>query len=224
VVALLARVPLFATLAEEDLEEVAHISVPREFDTGESVFRQGDDSDTCYVVHVGRVRAVRGHTDGRQITVAVFASGEIFGELALFEDERRGVTVEALEPTSAIALLGSDMRRLMDEHTDIALKFVVALSRRLREANVRLARHSFQTVPSRVAAALGELVEQAQEHGQAEHDVLITATQADLAQLAGSSRESASRFLAVLDRAGVITQRRGRLVVHDAGALQGYVF
>ena len=47
--------------------------------------------------------------------------------------------------------------------------------------------------------------------------MLITSTQAELAQLAGSSRESASRFLAVLERAGIITQGRGRLVVHDPG-------
>ena len=55
-------------------------------------------------------------------------------------------------------------------------------------------------------------------------DVQITATQADLAKLAGSSRESASRFLAVLERAGVISQGRGRLVVHDPPALGGYVY
>jgi CRP/FNR family transcriptional regulator, cyclic AMP receptor protein len=71
---------------------------------------------------------------------------------------------------------------------------------------------------------LGEIVEQLQAEGAAERDVLVTATQAELAQLAGSSRESASRFLAVLERAGVITQRRGRLIVHDPEALDGYVF
>ena len=57
-----------------------------------------------------------------------------------------------------------------------------------------------------------------------ETDVLLTATQAELAQLAGSSRESASRFLAVLERAGVISQGRGRLTVHDPAALSGYVY
>jgi CRP/FNR family transcriptional regulator len=66
---------------------------------------------------------------------------------------------------------------------------------------------------------LSQLVTQARPEG-ADGDVLVTATQADLAQLAGSSRESASRFLAVLERAGVISQGRGRLVVHDADALQ----
>jgi CRP-like cAMP-binding protein len=116
------------------------------------------------------------------------------------------------------------MRRLMHAHAEIAVKLAVSLVQRLREANERLARQSFQTVQSRVAAALEQLVAQAQADGAGERDVTITATQADVAKLAGSSRESASRFLAVLERAGVIEQGRGRLTVHDPAALRGYVY
>ena len=94
----------------------------------------------------------------------------------------------------------------------------------MREANERLARQSFQTVQSRVAGVLGQLVTQAREEGAGEKDVVITITQADVAQLAGSSRESASRFLAVLERAGAVTQGRGRITVHDPEALERYVY
>jgi len=224
VVELLAGVPVFATLGEEDLQRIAELAVPREFDAGQVVFREGDSSDTCYVVRHGRVRAVREHRDGRTITLANFGPGDIFGELALFEDERRSATIEALAVTSAIAVLGPDMRRLMARHPAITMKLVIALGRRLRETNERLTRQSFQTVQSRVATALSQLVAQARSDGAQGSDVPITATQVDLAQLAGSSRESASRFLAVLERAGVITQGRGRLTVHDAAALENYVF
>jgi CRP/FNR family transcriptional regulator len=68
---------------------------------------------------------------------------------------------------------------------------------------------------------LGQLVEQ---EGAGRTDVPLTVTQAEVAQLAGSSRESASRFLAVLERAGVISQGRGRLTVHDPEALRNYVY
>jgi CRP/FNR family transcriptional regulator len=169
------------------------------------------------------VRAIREHTDGRTITLATFGPGDFFGELAMFEDERRSATVEAIELTSVVGVLGGDMRRLMSEHPEIAMRLVISLGRRLRETNERLSRQSFQTVQSRVAVVLSELVEQALSDGQGP-DVLVTATQSDLAQLAGSSRESASRFLAVLERAGVISQGRGRLTVHDPDALKQYVF
>jgi len=224
VVELLARVPVFSTLVPDDLERIADLAVPREFDSGQVVFREGDCSDTCYIVRSGRARAVREHSDGRVITLATFGRSDIFGELAMFEDERRSATVEVIEPTTVVAVLGPDMRRLMVEHPEISTRLVIALGRRLRETNERLARQSFQTVQSRVAAVLAELVVQERPQGAAGEDVLVTATQADLAQLAGSSRESASRFLAVLERAGVISQGRGRLVVHDVRALERYVF
>jgi len=217
-------VPVFSTLVPADLQRIAELAVPREFDPGQVVFREGDSSDTCYIVRSGRARAVREHSDGRVITLATFGPGDIFGELAMFEDERRSATVEAVEPTTAVAVLGPDMRRLMTEHPDIATRLVIALGRRLRESNERLSRQSFQTVQSRVAVVLRDLVQQELAAGAGPTEVLLTATQADLAQLAGSSRESASRFLAVLERAGVISQGRGRLTVHDPRALDQYVF
>jgi CRP/FNR family transcriptional regulator, cyclic AMP receptor protein len=222
--ALLGRVPVFEELGHDDLREVATVTVPRRFAAGECVFREGDDSDTCYVVRSGHARATREHSDGRQITLATFGPGDIFGELAMFDDERRSATVEATDDLEVLGILGGDMRALLARHSDIAVKLVISLGRRLRAANERLTRQSFQTVQSRVAAVLAQLVDQARSEGAAERDVPVVATQADLAQLAGSSRESASRFLAVLERAGVISQGRGRLTVHDPAALQGYVY
>ena len=222
--ALLGRVPVFEALRPEDLVRVADVAVPRSFRGGEVVFREGDDSDTCYVVRSGHARAVREHGDGRQITLATFGPGDFFGELAMFDNERRSATIEAVDALGVLGIPGVDMRSLLSRHPEIAVKLVISLGRRLRAANERLARQSFQTVQSRVAAVLTQLVDQARSEGAGERDVLVTATQAELAQLAGSSRESASRFLAVLERAGVITQGRGRLTVHDPAALGGYVY
>jgi CRP-like cAMP-binding protein len=220
-IALLRRVPVFSTLSGDDLDRVARVVVPRRFEAGEVVFKEGDEGSTCYVVRTGRARAIREHPDGRSITLAHFGPGDIFGEMAMLDGERRSATVEATEETDAIAILSADMHRLLHQYPDISVKLIAALGQRLRDTNERLARQSFQTVQSRVAAALSQLVAATRE---GEGDVVITATQAELAQLAGSSRESASRFLAVLERAGIITQGRGRLTVHDQPALERYVY
>ncbi|MGZ4276081.1 MAG: Crp/Fnr family transcriptional regulator [Solirubrobacteraceae bacterium] len=223
-VGLLGRVPVFETLVPEDLRRVADVAVPRTFPPQLVIFREGDESDTCYIVRSGHARAVRENADGRSITLAHFGPGDIFGELAMFDDERRSATVETLDTLDVLAVLGADMRRLLREHPEIAVKLVIALGRRLREANERLTRQSFQTVQSRVAVVLADLVRRAQAEGADGQNVLVTITQADIAQLAGSSRESASRFLAVLERAGVVSQGRGRITVHDPAALDGYVY
>jgi CRP/FNR family cyclic AMP-dependent transcriptional regulator len=221
---LLARVSLFSDLSPDELYRMADVAVPRSYDGGEVVFREGDSGDTCFVIRSGSVKVVRNHAGGRTITLAELRGGDIFGELAMFSGEKRSATVETLEPTTAVALLAADVRRLLLDHPDIGVKMLAGLADRLRTANERIASQSFQTVAGRVASVLMGQVEARRTEGAPERDVLITATQTDIAQLAGSSRESASRFLASLEREGVVTCGRGKVVVHDPAALRGYIY
>ena len=157
-IALLSRVPVFSTLSEDELAHVARVAMSRRFDAGAAVFKEGDEGSTCYIVRAGRTRAIREHPDGRSITLAHFGPGDIFGEMAMLDGERRSATVEATEDTETIAILSADMHRLLREHSDISVKLIAALGQRLRDTNERLTRQSFQTVQSRVAAALAQLV------------------------------------------------------------------
>ncbi|HLH65101.1 MAG TPA: Crp/Fnr family transcriptional regulator [Solirubrobacteraceae bacterium] len=233
--ALLRAVPIFGELGDGELAQIAEASVPRAFAAEETVFREGDEGDTCYVLRLGRVRALREHPDGRSITLATFGPGELFGELSLLDRGRRSATVEAVEDAEAVAIMGRDMRRLLRAEPDIALGMLASLGRRLRATNERLARQSFQTVPSRVASALRQLIAQAAGSGAPvpaaacggsceQEPVRLAVTQAQIAQLAGCARETASRFLAQLVRDGVIEQGRGRLTVLDPERLERYVF
>ena len=223
---LLGRVSLFEGLSERDLAELAQVAVPRSWLAGEAVFREGDTGDTCYVIREGAMRVTRRHSDGRQITLAELRDGDLFGELAMFGGETRSATVEAIDQTTGVALLAGDLRRTMLAHPDIAVAMLEGLADRIRAANERLARQTFQTVEGRVASALLAQVEAltsaAGEEGPRE--ILIKATQAQIAQLSGSSRESASRFLAKLERAGVITTGRGKILVHEPAALNNYIY
>jgi CRP/FNR family transcriptional regulator len=229
IVELLGRVPMFRELSRRDLEELAQVAVPRTYGRGQVVFRQSDHGDTCYIVRSGSVRVTHDHTDGRTITLAELRPGDMFGELAMFDSERRSATVQALEETSALALLAGDMRRMLLSHPHIAVNMLAWLAERLRNANERIARQSFQTVASRVAGALLGQVQARREDGGDEdtalpHNITIRATQAEIAQLAGASRESASRFLARLERDGVVTTGRGKVLVHDPSALRNYIY
>ena len=90
---LLARVPLFADLSEPDLRELAQVAVPRRYEAGQVVFREGDPGDTCFVVRSGAARVTRRHSDGRVITLSELRPGAIFGELAMFGWETRSPTI-----------------------------------------------------------------------------------------------------------------------------------
>jgi CRP/FNR family transcriptional regulator len=225
-VELLARTPMFRELSRKDLEQLAQVAVPRSYGRGQVVFRQGDHGDTCYVVRTGSVRVTHDHTDGRTITLAELRPGDMFGELAMFNSEKRSATVQALEDSSALALLAGDMRRMLLAHPHIAINMLSWMSDRLRAANERIAKQSFQTVASRVAGALLAQVEarSANDSPEPAREVVIRATQAEIAQLAGASRESASRFLARLERDGVVTTGRGKVLVHEPSALRNYIY
>src|SRR5689334_870420 len=227
-VQLLRRVSLFSDLSLDELEKVARVAVPRSYAGGSIILREGDPGDTCYILRSGTARVVRQHADGRAITLTNLGPGEIFGELAMFDGEVRSATVEAVDDVRAIAILAGDLKHLLGAHPEIAVKLLGALAERLRETNARISRQSFQKVSSRVAGVLIELVETgtrtAAVPGEPGSEVIVRSTQADLAQLAGTSREAASRFLATLQRAGVLTTKRGRIVVHDPPALQRYIY
>jgi CRP/FNR family transcriptional regulator len=223
-VELLKSVPLFAGLEEGELERFSRVAVPRQFPAGTRVFHEGDDSDACYIVKEGSFRVTREHSDGRAITLATLGPGEIFGELAMLDGDKRSASAEALSDGELLALPANDVRALLARHPEIALKLVAGLVRRLRAANVRLSRQSFQTVPSRVAGILAQLSREAQIDGDSEEEVTIEMNQTDLAQLAGTSRESVSRFLAELERAGVVRSGRGRVTVLTPGKLRNYIY
>jgi CRP/FNR family cyclic AMP-dependent transcriptional regulator len=220
---LLARTEVFSGLEARELEAVAQVAVPRTWDRGEIIFREGDTGDTCYLLRSGAVVLTREHQDGRMVALAELRAGSLFGELAMFRGETRSATAEAVEATRAVALLARDVQRLVRRHPDLSLKLLAALAERVSRTNERLLQQSFQTVAGRVASALLAQTVARQAEGAPETDVLIRATQAEIAHLAGSSRESASRFLATLERAGVVTLGRGKVTVHDPARLRNYI-
>jgi CRP/FNR family cyclic AMP-dependent transcriptional regulator len=223
-VELLQSAPLFSDLEEAELERFSHVAVPRSFPAGTRVFHEGDSSDACYIVKSGSFRVTREHSDGRAITLATLGPGEIFGELAMLDGDKRSASAEALTDGELLALPAGDVRALLARHPEIALKLVAGLVRRLRAANVRISRQSFQTVPSRVAGILAQLSREAQDGNGTGGEVTLHMNQTDLAQLAGTSRESVSRFLAELERAGVVRSGRGRVTVLDPPKLRNYIY
>jgi len=219
-VELLARTPPFTRLEPAEIARVAEVAVPRRYAAGEALFREGDLGDTCYALTEGAVRVTRTHSDGRTITLAQLRPPALLGEMAMFGSAPRSATVEAVEDTAAAAILAADMRRLLMSRPVIAMAMLDELADRVRSADDHATQRSFRNVPGRIAEALlGQL-----EDGGADEQAIEGVTHAAIAEMAGTSRETVTRFLSQLEKAGVLTCGRRRVTVHRPQALRNYIY
>jgi CRP/FNR family transcriptional regulator, cyclic AMP receptor protein len=213
----------FSSLTDEKLEALASNADTVRWEEGDTVFEEGDLGSCCYVLHSGAVKVVRRLPDGRRLTLARMGPGSVFGELALFNGERRSASVVALELTSAVALAADDVMALLRTDAEATIRVAIGLANRLRETNERLLEYALATVSGRVVATLLAQVEARQAQGAGDRDVEVVGSATDIARLAGSSRESVVRVMHWLENEGVISMKRGKTVVHTPSTLSNYL-
>lgn len=209
----------FSSLTDEKLEALASNADALRWEAGDTIFEEGELGNSCYVLHSGEVKVVRGLSDGRRITLARLGAGSVFGELALFNGERRSATVVALELTSAVVLAAEDVMAVLRTDPEATLRVAIGLADRLRATNERLLDYALATVSGRVVATLLAQVEARQAQGAGDRDVEVVGSATDIARLAGSPRESVVRVMHWLENEGVISMKRGKTVVHSPADL-----
>lgn len=215
---LLRNLPLFEDLNDREMGELVAVAVPRSFEKGEVIFQEGQFGEVMYVVRNGRVLIKREHVGGRTIALAELGAGSLFGELAVLDGEVRSATVECMESTQAVVLTAPDVRRVLLRNPEIAMKVIVSLSRMLRKANERIGDQYFQSTEGRIVSVVLNLAEK--QAGTVTVGTTVRTTQAQIAQLASTSRETVSRFLANCQRADLLTTYRGRLEIRDPEGLR----
>ncbi len=193
---LIASVPLFEALSEEDQQQLSAMMKKVAFRRGEKLFTEGDPGDRLYLLVDGKVKLGHTATDGRENLIAVLGPGEMIGELTLFDPGPRSTTATAVAPTTMLELDHQAMMDFIDSRPELAKHMLKALAQRMRRTNDQLADLVFSDVPGRVAKALLDL---ADRFGSTADDVVHVPhelTQEELAQLVGASRETVNKSLA----------------------------
>lgn len=192
----LARAGLFQGVAQQAAEALAETLTYGEYTRGETVFAEGEQGDTLFIVLSGKVKIGRRAADGRENMLSVMGPSDMFGELSLFDPGPRTATATVVTDTRLASLAHSSLRPWIKDRPEISEQLMRVLARRLRRTNDALADLIFTDVPGRVAKALLEL---ASRFGTPEGDgvrVHHDLTQEELAQLVGASRETVNKALA----------------------------
>jgi CRP/FNR family transcriptional regulator, cyclic AMP receptor protein len=215
----LARAGLFQGIATEAAEAVAASLEYGEYGRGETVFAEGEQGDTLYIVLEGKVKIGRRASDGRENMLSVMGPSDMFGELSLFDPGPRTATATVVTDARLASLAHAALRPWITDRPEIAEQLLRVLARRLRRTNDALADLIFTDVPGRVAKQLLALSER---FGSPEPDGLRVhhdLTQEELAQLVGASRETVNKALADFASRGWVRVDSRALTILDADRL-----
>lgn len=217
---LLADVPLFEGLTEQDLGIVAQRVRQRRYKDGDTIFHRNDPGVALYVIVKGKVKIHNETPDGSDCIIAILNEGEFFGELAVIDGEERSADATTLESTDLLMLTKDDLHDIIQRYPGISLHLLGTLAGRLRRTTESYLAYSALDVNGRLALQLLRLSEQ---HGVVTPEgirINLRLTQTDLGALVGASRESINKVMGYFRRQGYISvDDRNQITVQNNKAL-----
>ncbi len=224
-VELLRGSALLDSLPDAELRELASRVHRSHYQSGETIFRKGDEGTGMMVVASGRVKIGSVGASGSEIILNVMEPGQVFGEMALIDGEPRSADAVAAQETELVTLLRRDFLPILERHPGAALDMMVVLSRRIRQTTSFVEDAIFLDVARRLLNRVEHLVN---EYGQRHPDTGAVRiehgfTQQDLADSVGLTRVSINRQLSAWEEKGLIRKGRGWLEVPDLAALDDHV-
>lgn len=196
---------IFSSLGQKELEELSSLAIEREFRPDEFVFWEGDAPEYFYIVASGRVKAVKHATSGKEFIIAFFDPGEMFGEVAVFENKPYPASAQAVAETGVLAIRKADLLKFLARHPQVALSIINVLGGRLRNAASRLKDLAGERVEQRLARILLML--------SAKLGQTLPFTRQEIADMAGTTTETVIRFTTQLKERGIIRTVRGQIII-----------
>jgi CRP/FNR family transcriptional regulator len=206
---ILRQIPMFATLAPEDLASVAAVTRERRYMRGDIIILAGQDGGALYFVRHGLVKVFKTSDEGKEQTLRLIGPGQTFNDVPALDGGPNPASAMALEQTTVYATSGEQLRRLIRERPGVAEATVRTLGAALRHLVALVEDLSFRHVRARVAKILLEQEERAASGERPPHRL----TQQEIAALAGTAREMVGRALKELEAAGAIHSAHGRITV-----------
>ena len=203
---------IFSSLNEEELSELAALSIERGFMASEFIFWDGDAPEWFYIVAEGKVKVLKHSSLGREFIIAFFSPGEMFGEVAVFENKPYPASAQAVAETKVVGVKKDDFLSFLANRPQVALKIISVLGERLRDAQGRLRDFAGERVEQRLASVLLML--------SVKFGTTLPFTRQEIADMVGTTIETAIRILSALKERGIVHSVRGKVIILDEQKLR----
>lgn len=198
---------IFSSLNEEEIGDLADITVEHTVHSGKFVFWEGDAPDWLYIVAQGRVKVLKHSSLGKEFVIAFFGPGEMFGEIAVLENKPYPASAQAVAETKVLGIKRKDFLSFFAHHPEVALRIINVLAGRLRDAQGRLRDIAGERVEQRLARTFVML---ASKLGPT-----LPFTRQEIADMTGITAETAIRAMSRLKNEGIIRSVRGKTIIID---------
>lgn len=202
----------------EDLQKLGEDSTVRRYKKRDMVFEEGQSPRYLYLVQSGKVKAYRGNEDGKEYILNIFKEGDYFGYQPLLEEKQYAESVEALEDSELVLIPKDDFLSLVHSNRQVALRFIKLLANNLSETEEKLLHMAYNSVRKRVSQALIFLKNKLQP-GEIEKPAFAFSRE-DLANIAGTSTESAIRALSDFKDEGLVDLKGSHITLLNVAKLQ----
>ena len=214
---ILAAIPSFQGLSENQLNEIKKIVVNRHYTKGELIFSEGDHGDGFYVVAGGMIKIFKMSIEGKEHIMRIVGPGESFGQVSVYAGRTFPAGAQAIAKSHLLFLPRSTFVGLITQNPSLALSMLASLSMRLREFTVHVERLALKEVPGRLAAYLIHLVD---EQANEPELVSLNISKVQLASLLGTTPETLSRILSQMADSGLIEVKKRDIRIRDHSGLE----
>lgn len=217
--AALSRSPLFQALDAAELDAVLAQAATRRIARNAMVVRRGDASPGAIIIVVGRIRIATTSEDGREVTLGVLGPGDVLGEMSLLDGEEVSADATALEDCTLLVIERGRFLRLLRGSSDLCLRLMAVLCRRLRRSNAALEDMALLDLPTRLGRLLLRLANDYGSPGPKGTRIEVRLSQKDLSTIVGGSREKVNKQLRQWEQDGVLGKDAGRMIILRPDAL-----
>lgn len=212
---LLKSIPLFSELSDKDLDRIISVGNKQRYHKENLILIEEEVGSSMFVILDGRVKISRISDDGREVILSILSEGDFFGEMSLLDGQTRSANVTAIDDSELLVIRREEFLQMLHDYPQIAINLLKELAQRIRKGDEHIKSLSLQDAKGRVANTLVRIAEDYGVFRKGQVEINELPLQQDLANMAGTSRETISRVIKTLIQQGYLKKERGKIIILD---------
>lgn len=212
---ILNSINIFSELSDKECSTLQKFFKPRNYLKNSMIILEEEYGDLVFVVQTGTIKITRVNDEGKEVILALLGPGEIFGELAILDGEARSANALAQENCHLLAINKEDFLEILKNNFSISYNLMCELAKRLRKSDQQIEALSLSDAEHRIGVSLLNLAEDMGVIRKGKVTIQNLPFQQDIANMAGTSRETVSRVLKLLENKSMISKVGHTLIIPD---------